>query len=230
MKAGARGLSILFASGDQGVCGREGCGWGIFGPKRFKPDFPGGCPYITAVGGTNFLTPGTIGDEAVWNDGGGGFSDNFAIPSFQAKDVAAYKANPAANLPPPTTYKGKQSPLYNNTGRGYPDVAALGGTKNPYCITFGGEVGGVAGTSAASPVTAAVFALLNGIRLGAGKSALGWLNPFIYQNAAAFHDVTHGMNNANNKYGFTAIKGWDPASGVGTPNLAALKAAVDALP
>merc|ERR1711871_963315 len=51
MKAGTRGLSILFASGDQGVCGREGCG--IF-TKRFKPDFPGGSPYITVVGGTDF--------------------------------------------------------------------------------------------------------------------------------------------------------------------------------
>ena len=141
-----------------------------------------------------------------------------------------YKANRDADLPPPTIYKGKEYPVYNNTGRGYPDVAALGGTQNPYCITAGGNVVGVAGTSAASPVTAAVFALLNGIRLGAGKPALGWLNPFIYQNAAAFHDVTHGMNNASNKYGFTAIKGWDPASGVGTPNLAALKTAVDALP
>ena len=39
MKAGARGLSILFAAGDQGVCGREGCGLFF---KRFKPDFPGG--------------------------------------------------------------------------------------------------------------------------------------------------------------------------------------------
>ena len=33
MKLGARGISVLFASGDQGVCGRSGCGFG----KHIKP-------------------------------------------------------------------------------------------------------------------------------------------------------------------------------------------------
>ena len=50
-QAGTMGLTILFASGDQGVCGREGCGFFF---KRFKPDFPGGSPYHTSVGGTDF--------------------------------------------------------------------------------------------------------------------------------------------------------------------------------
>merc|ERR1712153_271465 len=45
MKAGAQGLSILFASGDQGVCGRSGCG--LFTHSVFHPDFPGASPYIT---------------------------------------------------------------------------------------------------------------------------------------------------------------------------------------
>merc|ERR1711865_3582 len=60
MKAGTMGRSILFASGDQGVCGREGCGFGIFKPKSAKPDFPGGSPYITVVGGTNFAGAGMV--------------------------------------------------------------------------------------------------------------------------------------------------------------------------
>merc|ERR1711979_186155 len=64
MKAGVKGLSILFASGDQGVCGREGCGIFKF---RFKPDFPAASPYITAVGGTDFLGD-DIGDEQSWQD------------------------------------------------------------------------------------------------------------------------------------------------------------------
>jgi tripeptidyl-peptidase-1 len=80
MKAGVRGISILFASGDQGVCGRSGCG--LFA-KRFKPDFPGGSPYITVVGGTDFETKNVVGNETTWADGGGGFSDTFAIPSWQ---------------------------------------------------------------------------------------------------------------------------------------------------
>merc|ERR1712151_1467393 len=93
MKAGLRGLSILFASGDQGVCGREGCG--LF-RIRFKPDFPAASPYITAVGGTDFLGS-TIGEEMAWVNSGGGFSDHFDIPEYQKDAVMAYKQNPDAN-------------------------------------------------------------------------------------------------------------------------------------
>ena len=134
MKAGSMGLSILFASGDQGVCGREGCG---FLKHKFHPDFPAASPYITAVGGTDFETKGVIGAETAWTAGGGGFSDTFAIPDYQASAVAAYKSSSAANLPP--------QDLWNATGRGYPDAAALGGQKNPYCIASGGRFEGVAG-------------------------------------------------------------------------------------
>jgi tripeptidyl-peptidase-1 len=207
MKAGAQGISILFASGDQGVCGREGCG-GLFSARRFKPDFPAASPYITAVGGTDFLTY-DIGDEQAWKSGGGGFSDTFDIPAYQADAVAAYKARSDANLP--------DQSYWNNTGRGYPDVAALGGQKTSYCVQAG-SFEGVAGTSASSPVVAGIFARLNGLRLAAGKPALGFLNPFIYQNPDAFFDVTVGVNKDTSKYGFTATEGWDAATGFGTPN------------
>merc|ERR1711935_1122319 len=213
MKAGAQGLSILFASGDQGVCGREGCGGGIFGgAKRFKPDFPAASPYITAVGGTDFLSY-TVGEEQAWSAGGGGFSDTFDIPAYQADAVAAYKARSDANLP--------DQAYWNNSGRGYPDVAALGGQKTSYCVQAG-SFEGVAGTSASCPVVAGIFARLNGLRLAAGKPALGFLNPFIYQNPQAFQDVKAGTNHANSKYGFTAVEGWDAATGFGTPNYEAL--------
>merc|ERR1719174_102954 len=210
MKAGARGISILFASGDQGVCGREGCGIFKF---RFKPDFPAASPYITAVGGTDFLGS-DIGEETAWQSGGGGFSDTFPIPDYQKDAVAAYKSSKDANMPPQA--------YWNNTGRGYPDLAALGGTKTPYCVATGGSFTGVAGTSAACPVAAGVFAKLNGLRLAAGKSALGFLNPFIYKNPSGFQDVTHGINKASRNYGFTAVKGWDAATGWGTPDYEAL--------
>jgi len=214
MKAGTAGLSILFASGDQGVCGRSGCG---FFKKRFKPDFPGGSPFITVVGGTDFVTD-AIGDETAWSSGGGGFSDTFPIPDYQAKLVAAYKAAPDAKLP--------KASMWNNTGRGYPDIAALGGQKTPYCVVTMGKAEGVAGTSASCPTASSIFARLNGLRLASGGKPLGFLNPFIYQNSDAFNDVTSGCN-----YGtaiitktncFTAIKGWDAATGVGTPNYAEL--------
>jgi tripeptidyl-peptidase-1 len=218
MKAGTMGLSIMFASGDQGVCGRSGCG--LLEHARFHPDFPAGSPYITSVGGTDFATPGTIGDETTWPDGGGGFSDTFAIPDFQKDAVAAYKASKDANLPP--------QELWNNTGRGYPDIAALGGQKNPYCVATGGRFAGVAGTSAACPVAAGIFAKLNSLRVTAGKAPLGFLNPFIYQNPNGFNDVTSGVNTGSptKKYGFTAVKGWDAATGWGTPDFEALSKAV----
>merc|ERR1711966_569080 len=184
MKAGAAGISILFASGDQGVCGRSGCG--LLMHARFHPDFPAASPYITAVGGTDFAQKGVIGEETTWSDGGGGFSDTFDIPEWQKEAVAAYKASPDADLPP--------AKLWNNTGRGYPDVAALGGLVNPYCVATSGMFQGVAGTSASSPVVAGIFALLNGLRTSQNKSPLGFLNPFIYQNSAAFNDVTSGVN------------------------------------
>merc|ERR1711879_928364 len=102
--------------------------------------------------------------------------------------------------------------------------------KNPYCIATGGRFAGVAGTSASCPVAAGIFAKLNGLRLAAGKPAMGFLNPFIYQNPNAFFDVTSGTNSDTKVYGFKAVKGWDAATGFGTPNYEALeKAAMTAV-
>lgn len=212
MKLGSKGISVLFASGDQGVWGRSGFG------TEYHPDFPASSPYITAVGGTDFATASTIGDETTWADGGGGFSNVFAQPSWQSDAVSSFFST-STDLP--------KDSLYNATGRGYPDVAALAGTQNAYFISFkGGSFGGVGGTSAACPVTAGIFAQLNNERLAAGKSTLGWLNPFIYENSGAFNDVTSGTNNGGYTSGFTAVKGWDAATGWGTPNYDALKTAV----
>merc|ERR1712228_58348 len=188
-----------------------GCG---FFSKRFKPDFPAGSPYITAVGGTDFVGD-SIGDETSWVASGGGFSDEFDIPEYQKTAVASYKSSADADLPPQN--------MWNNTGRGYPDVAALGGQKAPYCIASSGRFAGVAGTSASVPVVAGIFALLNGLRASSGHGPLGFLNPFIYQNAASFQDVTSGKNTGGmQQYGFKAIKGWDAATGWGTPDYEAL--------
>lgn len=203
-------LSVLFASGDQGVLGRE-CKVG----GKYHPDFPAGSPYITAVGGTDFATKGTIGAEKVWTQGGGGFSDTFAIPSFQSDAVAAYLKTAAGNLP--------DAAKWNSSGRAYPDVAALGGEGNPYCLNVGGGLfAGVAGTSAACPVVAGVFAKLNEIRLHGGNAPLGFLNPWIYKNAAGFNDVSQGRNCGGpickGNDGFPAVRGWDAATGWGTPN------------
>jgi len=210
-KLGAMGLSVLFASGDQGVLGREGY---PNDPRGYHPDFPAASPYITAVGGTDFAAKGVIGAEKAWTQGGGGFSDTFAVPSYQQAAVSGYLSK-ATGLP--------ASSKWNATGRGYPDVAALGGQQNPYCIRAGSMFAGVAGTSASSPVVAAVFAKLNELRLAKGGKPLGFLNPWIYKvGATGFNDVTQGRNCGSpfcaGDAGFPAVAGWDAATGFGTPN------------
>merc|ERR1712216_98637 len=126
MKAGVAGVSILVASGDQGVCGRLGCRRSVKGhlTTRFSPEFPPSSPYVTAVGGTDFIGD-DIGDEMVWNASGGGFSDVFPMPDYQTNAVKSYINNPDAHLPPQA--------YWNRAGRGFPDVSALRGIKTRYC-------------------------------------------------------------------------------------------------
>jgi len=208
--AGTAGLSVLFASGDQGVWGRSGH------TGQFNPDFPAASPYITAIGGSDLNTNTIPSLEVCCRDSGGGFSNEFTQPSYQTAAVNAYfaEASAAGNLP--------ASALYNAKGRGYPDLSAMFGLYIPYCIRSAGRFEGVAGTSASSPVVASVIANLNNVQLNKGKAALGFLNQWIYQtfatNPEAFNDPVEGVNNGGTGAGFTAMKGWDPCTGVGTPN------------
>lgn len=76
--------------------------------KRYCAGFPASSPYVTSVGGTDFVVRSEIGPEAAWLGSGGGFSDVFPIPPYQAAAVAAYKAKAGPNLPPASRW--------NNTG------------------------------------------------------------------------------------------------------------------
>jgi tripeptidyl-peptidase-1 len=210
-KVTSRGITIVFASGDQGVWGRSGTSTG-----KFNPDFPATSPYVFAVGGSDLTTTST-GPETCCADSGGGFSNTFSRPSWQDTAVSAYLAE--ASLPP--------AALYNASGRGYPDVSAIFGLYIPYCIMADSKHFGVAGTSAASPVVASILTLLNDIRLNAGKPTLGFANPFFYglasTNPEAFNDITTGKNDGGHSTGFSAAKGWDPCSGIGTLKYDVLK-------
>ncbi|KFQ29592.1 Tripeptidyl-peptidase 1, partial [Merops nubicus] len=71
MKAAARGLTILFASGDDGA----GCRKVPSGNHTFRPSFPASSPYVTTVGGTSFKNPFLVTAEVTDYISGGGFSN-----------------------------------------------------------------------------------------------------------------------------------------------------------
>ena len=109
---------------------------------------------------------------------------------------------------------------YNASNRGFPDVSAQATGFTVVCN--GQTTQGVTGTSCSCPTFAGIVALLNDKRLQAGKPVLGFLNPWLYAHASAFNDVTSGNNPGCGTEGFYACEGWDPVTGLGTPNYPAL--------
>jgi len=199
--AAAVGVTVCVAAGDNGS--DDGVGDGLD-----HADFPSSSPYSMACGGTTLnISGGTISSEVVWNNllsgngaTGGGISDTFPIPTWQAN----------ANVPPsnnPGNFKG----------RGLPDVSGDADPATGYQVQVDGSSFTVGGTSAVAPLWAGLIALFNQ-SLG---SAVGYLNPNLYQSIATqtgtFHDITSGNNGD-----YSAGPGWDPCSGWGSPNGAAL--------
>ncbi|KAK8009688.1 Aldo/keto reductase [Apiospora arundinis] len=224
MKLGLQGVTVLYASGDFGVAGnRNRClsanGTFTNGTGRFNPSFPGSCPYVTAVGATQIPTGANIAQDlaqkvqpeiacATTIYSGGGFSNVFTMPSYQANAVSHY----LTAYPPP--YGAER---YNNTGqaRGFPDVSANGAN---YMVAVEGRFYKLFGTSASSPTFGAVITLINERRLARGKGPVGFLNPALYAHADVMNDVTRGDNPGCGTRGFAAAPGWDPVTGLGTPN------------
>lgn len=105
---GARGVSVIFSSGDSGVgdsCQRNDGSY----QTRFLPGFPASCPFVTSVGGTWSHNP-----EKAVDFSGGGFSEVFTRPAYQDVAVKNYLHQ----------LGDKWSGLYNPEGRGFPDVSA----------------------------------------------------------------------------------------------------------
>lgn len=91
MKLGLQGTSIVFASGDDGVARRSGP---CLGPKRniFTPGEPASCPYVTSVGATTLPSgkePGDAETAVTSFSSGGGFSNIWTTPSYQANAVSS---------------------------------------------------------------------------------------------------------------------------------------------
>ncbi len=187
------GITIFVASGDDGSSDGVSSGTPTV-------DFPASSPYVTGCGGTKLQISGdTITSEQAWNDlsanegaTGGGVSETFALPSFQSNADVPKAPNGFA-------------------GRGVPDVAGDADPETGYNVVVDGQSLVIGGTSAVAPLWAGLVALIN---QSIGKNA-GYINPLMYTASAegALHDITTGNNGA-----YSAGPGWDPCTGLGTPD------------
>jgi kumamolisin len=199
--AAALGVTVTVAAGDNGSSDDPSSTSGV------HCDFPASSPHALACGGTK-LTGDTstyaITSEVVWNElasqegaGGGGVSDVYPLPSWQA------------NVGVPTIAGG------STTGRGVPDVAGNADPVTGYQVVVDGQQQVIGGTSAVAPLWAGLLARLT---QATGKK-LGLLQPLIYANVKAgtaaqgFNDIVSGNNGA-----YQAGPGWDACTGLGSPN------------
>ncbi len=204
--AATLGVTVTVAAGDDGST--DGAG-----DKKLHVDFPGSSPFALCCGGTTLkASGGKISSETVWNEiannegaTGGGVSIEFPLPSYQ------------------TSTQVPKQPQTSYVGRGVPDVAGNADPSTGYQVRVDGQNQVVGGTSAVAPLWAALVALMNE---QLGKN-VGFLNPTLYKlGEADFHDITSG-NNDDSKLGYYSAKtGWDPCTGLGSPNGAVLLKAI----
>ncbi|KDQ07914.1 hypothetical protein BOTBODRAFT_166414 [Botryobasidium botryosum FD-172 SS1] len=217
LKLGLTGVTVLFASGDNGVAGGDNqCIDPVTGQEtpvgtKFNPTFPSTCPYVTSVGGTQINPGSTVNDpesaceEVIFS--GGGFSNVFKRPEYQEKALHQYfkDHNP-----------GYTAAQYNQShARGFPDISANAAN---YITAIDGTFSLVYGTSASVHVVGSIVTLINDARLVKGKGPVGFINPVLYKHPEMMNDITSGNNPGCGTTGFTAVEGWDPVTGLGTPN------------
>ena len=213
--AAALGVTVCCSAGDDGSSD-------IRDPQRRdgKPhvDFPAASPFALACGGTRLQgSHAGIAQESVWKAGdgatGGGVSTFAARPAYQAR----------AKVP--------KSPA-GRPGRGVPDVAGDADPATGYQVRLvGGRSGVIGGTSAVSPLWAGLMALANQRLARKSKPMAGFINPLLYsmpETAGVFHDIVSGDNDLEGLGKYTARKGWDPCTGLGSPNGSKLLAALGA--
>jgi len=164
---------------------------------REHVDFPASSPYVLACGGTTLIaSSGNIEKEVVWNNKngwatGGGISGKYQLPDYQ------------------------KSAVKQNNGRGVPDVSGNADGDTGYNVSVDGQDTVIGGTSAVAPLWAALVAILNqGL-----NTHVGFINPLLYAKASnAFHDIKSGNNDTVGNGSYSAADGWDPCTGLGSPN------------
>ncbi len=163
------------------------------GDSGYGVQYPAASQYVTAVGGTSLTMSGnTYGSESVWDGAGSGCSSFESKPVWQIDSGCAHRtvADVSADADP-------------NTGAAVYDSLAYQGRKGWFTV---------GGTSLASPLVAAVYAI-SGIPSGARANSLP------YTGTASLHDVTAGSNGTCNiPYLCTGVVGYDGPSGLGSPN------------
>jgi kumamolisin len=192
----AIGITVTAAAGDNGSSD---------GVSDGQPhvDFPASSPYALGCGGTRLdADAAAIVSEVVWDDApgggatGGGVSDVYPTPAWQ-QAVAPKRAGDGA------------------PGRGVPDVSGDASPETGYLVMVGGSEQVIGGTSAVAPLWAALTARM-AQSLG---HAIGLFQPALYTGVAAgasppgFRDITSGSNGS-----YSAGPGWDPCSGLGSPD------------
>ncbi|MBV9465501.1 MAG: S8/S53 family peptidase [Solirubrobacterales bacterium] len=201
----ASGLSMFVAAGDSGA---YDCQQDDLTDHRLSVDWPAASADAVAVGGTRLYLDADYSylTEAGWDDplsavgGGGGFSTGDPRPSWQ-------------------TGPGVTGP-YSNGHRQLPDVSADADPGTPWPVYTGGQLQHVGGTSAAAPFWASSMLLIEQYAARQRVGRLGYVNPILYALAASrqpyppFHDVTVGGNRF-----YRATVGWDPATGLGSPDV-----------
>ena len=191
----AAGVTVFAASGDGGATpNRLGQSGGTIAQQTVVPASD---TNVTAVGGTSLQldSNGNVSSEMAWSLGGGGPSKYYSRPAWQV---------------------GPGVPM--GTARVVPDVAASADPNFGAAYYFNGSQQTIGGTSWSSPAWAGFCALINQERAKASLSSIGLLGPRIYPliGTANFRDITSGSN------GFNAGVGYDPATGIGVPNVQVL--------
>ncbi len=190
--AAAMGITVCVAAGDNGSC--DGATDGAD-----HVDFPASSPHVLACGGTSLTAANlAISGETGWNDGatggagGGGVSNFFALPAWQA------------GL---TVVKGGRTGAL--TMRGVPDVSGNADPETGYDVRIDGAAAVLGGTSAVAPLWAGLVARVNA---SAGRP-VGFINPLLYRATTATRDIIQGGNGD-----YAASPGWDACTGLGSPN------------
>jgi len=200
-------ITIVVGPGDVGAAGNDNGGCISEEEGGLFQTWPGTSPWAVSVGATMLqtLAPGAEPQEVVATGrdtcitSAGGFTGpqfKMTTPSWQQSAVDTYlsQTGPGVFGAFPTKDNAQS---FNPSGRGYPDVAALGWGQ--MLMGPDGEPAfPVSGTSLAAPIVASLFTLANQKLKSEGYDTIGYANPMLYWMGEscpqAFNDVVFGNN------------------------------------